>query len=383
MVGLGHAATHWIAATFYLLLPWIKDELEINYLTAGTLVSVFHLSSFIANFASGALTDITGRRVIIQSGSLLLGTVALGGASATWSVLPLAFMIAVIGATNNAWHPAAISYLSRRYPSNRGYALSIHALGANIGDAVAPLAVGAVLGFVTWHEAAFLSTLPVLLVSIWLWMFLGKRENGETGPSPHTSSRASYLQDLKRLLNYEMWALSLMSGLRAAAQVGLLMFVPIFLADTLQAGPWITGLGFAAMQLGGIIASPVAGAWSDRIGRRPIVVSGLALSTIVIFALSLAGSRLLFISGISVLGFVLYGVRPVVHSWAMDLAGDSMGGSATSLVFGMQSVFSVAVPVLAGAVADRWDVQSVFWTLAAVILASNLIAFFLPGKRFS
>ena len=140
-----------MAATFYILLPWIKEELQISYTDAGILVAVFHLASFLANFASGTLTDISGRRVLIQSGSLVLGALALGGVAVAWGILPLAMMITVIGATNNSWHPAALSFLSERYPNNRGYALSIHALGANIGDSVAPLAIGAVLGLSLIH----------------------------------------------------------------------------------------------------------------------------------------------------------------------------------------------------------------------------------------
>ena len=149
MVGVGHGATHWVAATFYLLLPWIKETLQISYTNAGILVAVFHLASFLANFASGALTDITGKRVLIQSGSLTLGALALGGTSLACNIIPLALMIAIIGATNNAWHPAAISFLSERYPDNRGYALAVHALGANVGDSIAPLMVGAVLGMLS------------------------------------------------------------------------------------------------------------------------------------------------------------------------------------------------------------------------------------------
>ena len=172
-----------------------------------------------------------------------------------------------------------------------------------------------------------------------------------------------------------------LSGFRAATQVGLLMFVPLYLTDVLEAGPMMTGAGFSLMQLGGVLSSPVAGAWSDRIGRRPIVVGGLALSTLVISGLAVAGNQLLFVSGISILGFVLYGIRPVVHSWALDLTSKSMGGTVTSLVFGVQSLFSIGVPVLSGVVADQFGLQSVFWLLAALILISNLIAFFLKDSQ--
>ena len=196
MVGVGHGATHWVAATFYLLLPWIKETLQISYTNAGILVAVFHLASFLANFASGALTDITGKRVLIQSGSLTLGALALGGTSLAWSVIPLAMMIAIIGATNNAWHPAAISFLSERYPDNRGYALAVHALGANVGDSIAPLMFGAVLGMLSWQETALVSTVPVFVVAFWIWTVLSRHE---TIPSAETkeTQKVPYLSELK------------------------------------------------------------------------------------------------------------------------------------------------------------------------------------------
>ena len=381
MVGVGHGATHWVAATFYLLLPWIKETLQISYTNAGILVAVFHLASFLANFVSGALTDITGKRVLIQSGSLTLGALALGGTSLAWSVVPLALMIAIIGATNNAWHPAAISFLSERYPDNRGYALAVHALGANVGDSIAPLMVGAVLGMLSWQDTALVSTVPVFVVAFWIWTVLSRHETISPAETKETR-KVPYLSELKIMFRqFELLGLSIMSGFRAAAQVGLLMFVPLYLTDVLEAGPMMTGVGFSLMQLGGVLSSPVAGAWSDRIGRRPIVVGGLALSTLVIAFLAIAGSQILFVSGIAFLGFVLYGVRPVVHSWALDLTSKTMGGTVISLVFGTQSLFSIGIPVLSGMVADLFGLQRVFWLLAGLILVSNLIAFFLKGSR--
>ena len=381
MVGVGHGATHWVAATFYLLLPWIKETLQISYTNAGILVAVFHLASFLANFASGALTDITGKRVLIQSGSLTLGALALGGTSLAWSIIPLALMIAIIGATNNAWHPAAISFLSERYPDNRGYALAVHALGANVGDSIAPLMVGAVLGMLSWQDTALVSTVPVFVVAFWIWTVLSRHETISPAETKETR-KVPYLSELKIMFRqFELLGLSMMSGFRAAAQVGLLMFVPLYLTDVLEAGPMMTGVGFSLMQLGGVLSSPVAGAWSDRIGRRPIVVGGLALSTLVIAFLAIAGSQILFVSGIAFLGFVLYGVRPVVHSWALDLTSKTMGGTVISLVFGTQSLFSIGIPVLSGMVADLFGLQRVFWLLAGLILVSNLIAFLLKDSR--
>jgi len=169
-----------------------------------------------------------------------------------------------------------------------------------------------------------------------------------------------------------------MAGVRSMAQSGLLLFIPLYLANILQVGPTMVGLGIAAMQLGGMVAGPIAGTWSDLIGRRPVVLAGLSGSTIVIAALTLAGNEALFIGGISVLGFMLFAVRPVIHSWMMDLTPPTMAGSATSVMFGTQSLLSGAAPLLGGIIADIWGLTVVFYVLAGVMLVANVLVYILP-----
>ncbi|SVD27353.1 uncharacterized protein METZ01_LOCUS380207, partial [marine metagenome] len=145
LVGMGHGATHWVMGTFYLLLPFIAKALHLSYTEVGFLVSTVHISSFATNLFSGAVVDVTGRRVPILVASLTFGALALASFGIADGVLGLLPLVALIGCTNNMWHPAAISYISRRFPQQRGYALSIHALCANSGDALAPIVVGAAL----------------------------------------------------------------------------------------------------------------------------------------------------------------------------------------------------------------------------------------------
>ena len=379
LIGLGHGATHWIAATFYILLPFINRDLGMSYAAAGALVSVFHVAALGANFGSGPVVDMTGRRVLFQVLSLVVGAAALAGFGAGGAFVWLAVLVAVIGATNNLWHPAAISYLSARYPDNRGYALSIHALGANLGDAVAPLAAGALLAWMSWPAAAAVNAVPVLLVALALGLLLAG-DRGGVAQAPAGVGIVEYGRSLARVLkDRAVLGLCVMAGLRTMAQNGLLVFLPLYLADVIGAGPVAMGVALMAMQGGGIVASPIAGALSDRVGRRPIVMAGLGLSTLIIAALTLLGGGPLYVAGVALLGFALYAVRPVVHSWMMDLTPPQMGGSATSLMFGTQAALSTAAPVLGGLVADRWGLPSVFYMLAAIMLAANLTAVMLPG----
>ena len=110
-----------------------------------------------------------------------------------------------------------------------------------------------------------------------------------------------------------------MSGMRNIAQNGLYVFLPLYLVNELGSGPLWMGITMTALQVGGLVAAPVAGAWSDRIGRRPVVLAGLTTTTIVIAAMTFAQNDVVLVVAVSLLGFALFAVRPVIHSWMMYL----------------------------------------------------------------
>ena len=190
---------------------------------------------------------------------------------------------------------------------------------------------------------------------------------------------ATYFKGLTTLLcDRAVLSLCLVAALRTMTQAGLLAFLPLYLANGLGAGPVMLGLALAAMQSAGVVAAPVAGAWSDRVGRRPIVLAGLTASTVVIVVLMFLGHLATFVVGIAVLGFVLFAVRPVIHSWMMDLTPANLGGSATSLMFGSQAMLATAAPIIGGMIADGWGLGAVFYFLAGGLLAANLALVLLP-----
>lgn len=385
LVGMGHGATHWLLGTFYLLLPFIARHLDLSYTQTGLLVSAMHVSAFSTNLFSGLVVDVTGRRVPILVASLAIGALAMSGFGLAGGVLGLLPLVVMIGCTNNLWHPAAISYLSRRFPEQRGYALSIHALGANSGDALAPLAIGALLLWLSWPQAAMAAALPTLAVALLLFAILPRQSSAQRqeGQKPAVTaegmSLAAYWRGLATLLrDRAVLSLCLVAALRTMAQAGLMAFLPLYLTNTLGAGPLLLGAALAAMQASGILAAPIAGAWSDRIGRRSIVLAGLSASTVVIAGLAAIGHTGTFIAGISVLGFVLFAVRPVMQSWLMDLAPPNLGGSATALMFGSQALLATAAPIAGGVIADTWGLPAVFYFLAGGLLAANLALVLLP-----
>jgi len=375
LTSLGHSGTHWSAATFYLLVPFIAKDLNLTYSQAGLFVALFHSGALVANFSSGLLTDITGRHVLLQFISLAGGGLALMAFGFTTHYVVLCAMVLLIGATNNLWHPPAISYLSSQYPKSRGYALAIHGLGANIGDAVAPLVAGALLLSFTWQGTAVVNSVPILVVAGILLIYLMPHDRPNTEGSIRGMGLREYFSGMFSVIKERaVLGLCLMTGLRAMAQTGLLAFLPLYLANVMEIGPLWMGVTLMGMQVGGMIATPIAGILSDRIGRRSVVVAGLSSTTILIIALTFVTNDIAYIIGVSVLGLSLYAVRPVVQSWMLDLTPERLGGSATSLMFGMQSGLAIMMPIIGGIIADVHGLKAVFYFIAAAMLAANIVA---------
>lgn len=379
MMGLGHGATHWIAGAFYIILPALTKDLGLSYTEAGLLVSIFFVSSFAANFGSGVVVDVTGRKVIFQVLSLVIGGGALAVFGLTGLYVVLAAMVALIGATNNLWHPPAIAFISERYPGNRGYALAIHATGASVGDMVAPAAVGFLLLYFTWQGAAAVSTLPVFVIVCVFFIYLMPMDRPAPGTARRTMGGRDYFSGMAKLVRTPaVVGLCLMAAFRSMAQAGLVMYLPFYLADVLKVSPWLMGMTIMGMHLGGVIVSPIAGSLSDRIGRRPVVMAGLTATTALIVLLPVIPDAKVFVFAVSALGFVLYAVRPVIHSWMMDLAPPAISASATSLLFGTQSALTMLMPVVGGAVADAYGLTEVFYVIAGIMLVANMMVILLP-----
>ncbi len=325
---------------------------------------------------------MTGRRVVFQIISLLVGGLALMVFGFTSLFLVLCTMVALIGGTNNLWHPPSLAFIAENYPHNRGYALSIHATGASLGDMVAPLAAGAAVAWWSWQGSAIANAVPVFVVTGIFIVFLLPRDTKKQSGTGSAHGFRTYLSDLGGLVRRKaVLGLCLMAALRSMAQNGLLMFLPLYLADVMQVSPVMLGAAIAGMHLGGVIVSPIAGIMSDRIGRRPVVMAGLAATTIIIAGLTFVDSAVVYVTAVSVLGFVLYAVRPVIHSWMMDMAPPEVRGSATSLLFGTQAGLSVLMPLIGGAVADTYGLTEVFYVIAAIMFAANFVVFLLPHSR--
>ena len=379
LITVGHGLTHWYPATFYLLLPLIGAELGLSYSQIGLIMTCKYIASAVANVPGGVLVDTVGRKGLLMGLSLFWIGFPYLLIGFTHSYVMLLACIALVGFGNSLWHPTAIPTLGRRYPERKGLVLSVHGMGGNVGDAVAPVVIGAALTAFTWREVVALNVVPGLVVAALLFVFLGSMRLSSKKTEEEVQSFGAYLAGLKDLFrSRSLVLLSTGSAFRTMTQSALLTFLPVYLANDMGYSPLWVGACLFALQVAGFAASPVADHLSDRMGRKHILLTSMAASALVLAAMALSGGSPLFVALVAVLGFFLYATRPVIQAWMLEATPKDMGGSSIGVLFGAQAVGGALGPLLGGMVADRFGLAAAFYFLAATIVVANL---FVIGVR--
>jgi MFS family permease len=389
LISIGHALTHWYPATFYLLLPIIGKELGLTYSQIGLIMTCQYVAGAIANVPGGVLVDTVGRKGVLMALSLFWVGFPYLLMGFSHGYLMLLGCVALVGFGNSLWHPTAIPTLARRYPERKGLVLSIHGMGGNVGDALAPLAIGALLTWLTWRQVVILNVMPGLVMSLLLVILLGTltlgpKKGGEARGAGHekegrVQSLREYFAGVPALFrNRSLVLLTTSSAFRSMTQNALLTFLPVYLAYEMGYSPFWVGAGMFALQAAGFAASPVAGHLSDLMGRRSIMVTSMVMTAVILVFMAFAGRSHAVIVFVAILGFFLYAIRPVMQAWILETTPKNMGGTSIGILFGAQALGASIAPLLAGLIADRWGLMATFWFLAGTIVVANFFILGMP-----
>jgi DHA1 family tetracycline resistance protein-like MFS transporter len=166
--------------------------------------------------------------------------------------------------------------------------------------------------------------------------------------------------------------------------LGFGIIIPLlpFYAESYGANAFTVGMLGTSYSLMQFLFAPVWGRWSDRIGRRPIILLGLLGSCVSYLALALATSLALIFAA-RILGGIAGANIPTAQAYIADITTPENRARGMGLVgaaFGLGFIFGPAL----GGVLTHLGPSAPMWTASALCFGNFAAAcFLLPESRWT
>ncbi len=301
----------------------------------------------------------------------------LVGLSSTQITLVLA--AGVLGVGTALWHPPAIGMLSTRFPDRRAFVMSLHGIGASVGDILGPVVAGALLAFAS-YQAIFKGTLvPAVVIGVLLFVIFSRMGAGKARGH---SSLGDYFKALKVSAAHRPLMTSILAGsLRSGAQIILMAFVPIYARSSLDLSPALVGI-MSALLLGmSLISQPLLGYYSDSIGRKKTALPGLVVLCAVTPLLGLTTGAWTLLPLVTIIGTFLFSSGLLINALGLDIAPAELASSTTAAQFLAGLTFGTIGPLLAGAAGDAFGIEATFYVATLLFALTLILVLTLPAAE--
>ncbi|MFU8774028.1 MAG: MFS transporter, partial [Anaerolineales bacterium] len=150
-----------------------------------------------------------------------------------------------------------------------------------------------------------------------------------------------------------------------------LYFQPIYLqqmgADPLKIGA-ILGMFGVVMTITHIPAGYLA----DRIGRKPLMVSGWVLGVVATWTMALANSLPVLVVGFLTYGITLFVISPL-YSYVTAARGNLSVGRTITLISACFNLGAVLGPWLGGQIGEQLGLRQIYYVSAWIFMASTIV----------
>ena len=384
----GHGVKHFGQGALLVMIPSIKSTLGLTDVGVGGISTVQSISSGIANIPAGILTDMYRKKI---AWILLLSMVMVGLGYFIIGISPLYWIlllgVAVVGFGTSLWHAPAFGTLAARYPERRGYAMSAHLTGAQIGNTASPIIIGFLLAGtvgsyaffsgISWRIIAISLSIPMIITG--LMVILRFKSAGSESEGNITIK--DYFRSAKSLLNnYSVLGMALLGAMRGAVHTSFQVFLVIYMREILEYSNTLVGVHVALITMAGIISTPIMGNFSDKLGRRPVISFAMILMTILIFLFLFFDRGIMMTFLVGCLGLFFFSVMPIINAAAMDMVDKGSEGSGTALMFTGGSVIGSITPIFAGIINQSSGFHGVVIFSGIIALVGAVLSLILPMK---
>jgi MFS family permease len=353
LLSIAHAVNHAQAVLLPLIYLRVIDEFGVTVQTIAFLSALGSFSAGAIQLSYAALTRIASRRNLLVAGGLLAGGgFAAQAIASSFPSFAVANVLSRLGGSPQ--HPVGNALLAEQFAAaRRGFAISAHIAGGNVGTVAVALAGAWLIGNVGWRATVVVFGVPAVLVAAAILLFVRESGADRDAAIAHGSVADAFrfiVRDRNHLWIYLTSVLG--GGGRGLGVVNL--FALLYLTQVIRLDEGTSGLMYGVLIVLSVPMPLVAGWLSDRLGRKPLIVGvylGGALGFLVFLA---AGSSLLGLwAGIAVMGLFSFAESPQLQALLADVAPaeirDVSFAAYFTLAFGIGSLWVA----LYGAIVDR------------------------------
>ena len=378
-LSIGHGLAHLYDLGLFAVMPAIASSFGLSNFRVAAMHGLRLGASGVVNLGGGPVVDMLKR----QWGLVLIGCMlwfavshTLIGASPNFGFLIIAVTIASM--PGPLWHLPSSAALSQRFPDRRGFAISIHGFGANIGNVLGPLVARTMLRILPWRLLFFVYVGPALLVSCFLWWSV--RDLGKEGPPQERNELSSHFRDARELFKSPIvMGLVLAAILRGVALSSLFNWTPFYLEDDLGMGHIKTGFHLSLLTGLGIISLPIMGIMSDKFGRKQVLIPSLFTTAALSLMVVGVGDGYYLTLVLAGMGLFSFGLFQIIQAAVLDQVGRGTEATSIGLIFGLTSVFSGVSPVLAAFIINNLGgYGSIFYYSGALTIISAFVIIIIP-----
>lgn len=353
------------------LLPFLKSGLGLTYAATGFIVLMANVTSSLIQPLFGYFADRTARRWLLPL-SVFLSALGLGltGLASSYHVVLVLVMVTGFGVA--AYHPEGYRTATAVAGDRKVTGVSIFSTGGNVGIALGPPLITALLA-----GYGLPGTLGMLVPGVLVAALLAAALPMLSAPAPPRAAGSSAAAP--KTMARAMSLLILMIAVRSWTQTGFTTYVPFYYLEVLHGDPRMVGTLLAVFLGAGAVGTLIAGPIADRVGVRRFMVAVLLLASPIAVSFLLVRTALAIVV-LGALGLVLvstFTVSVVLGQAYMPRNPGMASGLIVGFAIGAGGLGVTAL----GWLADHFGLMAALWVSALMPLAGFAIALFLPEPR--
>ncbi len=359
------------------ILPAIaQDEFHLEARTAIlSFIVVFGVSKALTNYAAGRWSDRFGRKPVLVAGWLLAAPVPwvlMWAPSWSW-ILAANLLLGV--SQGLTWSTTVIMKVDLAGPARRGLAMGLNEFAGYFAVALSALATGMIADRFGLRPEPFTLGIVFVVLGTSLSLFAVRETR-------HHAAQESANSPPSELSPREVFARTSLTdpNLSSASQAGLVnnlndgmawgLFPLVFAA----AGMSLAQIGTLAALYPAVwgLAQLFTGAWSDRVGRKGLIVAGMWVQAAGIVLTAVGSTFGAFAAGAVLLGFGTAMVYPTLLAAIGDVAHPTWRASSIGVYRLWRDLGYAVGALLAGLVADRFGLTVATLWVAGLTFASGV-----------